>query len=78
MKKEPTSSALDLIARFVDVFTLPVEAHLREALRPEDEEALRKLAAGELDAQQRALIVPLLARNECALEFLASIVKEEG
>lgn len=76
MKHEPNiDDPLALLTRFADAFALPAAAHAREELTPEQEEALRKLAAGELDAKQRARLVPLLARNECALEFLARLAR---
>ena len=69
----PTDVSLDLLARFADAFAVPAEGYAREPLTPEQEESLRKLAAGELDAEARSRLIPLLARNECALEFLARL-----
>ena len=43
----------------------------REELTAEQIDLLRKLADGGMDEQTRATLIPLLAKNEVAMEFLA-------
>ena len=62
-----------VLADFMERFAVPAEGHAREDLTTEEEEQLRLLAAGELDEAGRAKVVPLLARNETAMEFLAQV-----
>ena len=40
-------------------------------LTAEQKNLLRKLADGGMDEQTRATLIPLLAKNEVAMEFLA-------
>jgi hypothetical protein len=72
MTKQPseTDPALDLLLRFTEAFAKPALGHAREELTDDQEEALLKLARGELKAEERKSLVPLLAHNECALEFI--------
>lgn len=66
----PDQSA-HILAEFFDKFARPVEGFAREELTPEQEELLRRLASGELDEETRSALIPLLAGNERAMEFLA-------
>ena len=59
-----------LLAEFLGKFGAPAEGHAREKLTSEEEGQLRKLAAGELDEEERKALIPLLIRNVTAMEFL--------
>ncbi|MGJ8726413.1 MAG: hypothetical protein ACSHYB_17835 [Roseibacillus sp.] len=65
----------DLLESFLGLFGKEVQAHGREELSEADKERLRQLAAGQLAKEERSALVPLLASNESAMEFL---VKEAG
>jgi hypothetical protein len=61
-----------IIAGFLDAFAVAAEGHARNVLSAEDEEALQKLARGELDDDERQPLVSLLAGNEVAMEYLVA------
>ena len=71
--KDPHTSdqSARILAEFFDKFARPVEGFAREDLTLEQEDLLRRLVNGELDEQARSALIPLLARNERAMEFLA-------
>ena len=61
-----------ILTEFLDKFTLPVRGFAREELTADQEDLLRRLASGELDEKTRNTLIPLLAKNELAMEFLAA------
>ena len=77
MKSELELSDLDLgiLGRFLATFGTEITPHARIELTEEEKEELIKLAAGELDHERRKELVPLLMKNEIAIEFL---VEEAG
>lgn len=60
-----------ILAAFCDKFAAPVQGFAREELTTDQKDLLAKLANGELDERTRQALVPLLAKNEMAMEFLA-------
>lgn len=58
------------LAAFLALFGDEVQAHGREDLSEEEKKALRKLAAGDLNEEGRKALIPLLAQNEVAMEYL--------
>lgn len=72
-EKQQQEEDFRILAEFMERFAIPAEGHARENLTAEQEDLLRRLAAGELDAESRAALIPLLARNEIAMEFLAKL-----
>lgn len=62
-----------MITKFLDALARPVEGFGREELTVVQEEQLTRLAAGELEAEERSALVPLLLRNEVAMEFLVRL-----
>ena len=60
-----------ILAKFCDKFAAPVQGFAREELTADQKGLLAKLANGELDESTRQALIPLLAKNELAMEFLA-------
>lgn len=76
MKNSPCSEpALDLVEQFVGLFGQATEAHARKELTEEEKSALVAFASGELDEAGRKNLIPLLAQNTTALEFLATLLR---
>lgn len=77
MKSELELSDLDLgiLEQFLATFGTEITPHARIELTKEEKDELIKLAAGVLDDERRKELVPLLMKNEIAIEFLA---KEAG
>ena len=73
MMEEPHTDdqSARILAEFFDKFAIPVQGDAREELTAEQIDLLRKLADGGMDEQTRATLIPLLAKNEVAMEFLA-------
>ncbi|NNC90464.1 MAG: hypothetical protein HKN82_18565 [Akkermansiaceae bacterium] len=67
-------ASLRVVATFFDKFGAPVEGHAREDLTREQRSQIERLAAGDLSDEERETIVPLLIRNEAAIELLAATV----
>ena len=60
-----------ILAQFCDKFAAPVQGFAREELTADQKNLLAKLASGGLDEPTRQALIPLLAKNELAMEFLA-------
>lgn len=75
MNTNPQSHPARILCEFLGKFGVPAEGHSREELSEKEREALRRLAAGELGETERLALVPLLAHNEVAMEFLADQTK---
>lgn len=66
------------IDSFLKVFGTEVQAHGREELSELEELQLRRLAAGELDDEERKRLIPLLVHNEQAMEYLVEELRKSG
>ena len=70
-----TGGEFDILESFLGLFGKEVQAHGRKELSESEKNRLRRLAAGELEKEERSALIPLLTSNEMAIEFL---VKEAG
>lgn len=81
MTAEPSSPQqdLDIISRFLAALDRPAAGHARAELTPAQRAEIEALARGQLDgdAQRRSALVPLLCRNETAIEYLTSLLKSQ-
>ena len=68
-------AALDLLEGFLTRFDQAAVAHAREELSDDEKSSLAAFAAGELDEPARKALIPLLAHNTTALEYLAGLLK---
>ena len=73
MTEEEKKAARDwqMLKAFLGTFDDEAQARGREELSEEDKEGLRQLASGELGEKEQEKLVPLLIKNELAMEFLA-------
>ena len=69
-----TDSALALLESFLAHYDQAAVAHARVELKPEQKASLDAFARGDLDKAQRKALMPLLAHNTTALEYLAELL----
>jgi hypothetical protein len=69
-----TDTTIDLLEGFLARFDQAAVAHAREDLKPEQKSSLDAFARGELGEAERKKLVPLLAHNTTALEYLAELL----
>jgi len=73
------SSSLDLFARFLDLFDHEAVPHQTPGdLTLEEIEQLHALARGELNEAARRELMPLLSKNQAALEYFAELLKQNS
>lgn len=79
MNTDHPSSGGDLriLIDFLGAFGLSAVAHAREELTDQEKRGIQDLSRGELTAEQRSSLVPLLAKNENAIELLAALLKKD-
>ena len=65
--------SLDLIETFMRRFYVEAVARGDEPLTEGQKKSLQRLAAGELDSEERNALIPLLAKNTTAMEYLSSL-----
>jgi hypothetical protein len=68
-------STLGLLENFVGHFDQAAVAHAREELTAEERTSITAFARGQLDDAARKQLIPLLAHNTTALEYLAALLK---
>lgn len=64
---------LGVLDHFLGLFGAEVIPHAREELNEDQKKQLRQLSAGQLDDDERKTLIPLLAKNEVAMEYLAKL-----
>lgn len=67
----------ELFSSFLSAFDTEAVAHARIELTVEEKASLQAFANGGLDALQRKALIPLLAHNTTALEYLADLIKKQ-
>ena len=67
--------AFRIVQRFLGVFNLPAVAHAREELSAEQKTLIASFAQGGMKAGDRQTLMPLLAHNTTALEYLAELLQ---
>lgn len=68
---------LKILNNFLGAFDVAALAHARVDLTDQEKRDIEDLARGELSAGQRSSLVPLLARNENAIELLAEHLRKD-
>ena len=68
-----TEDEFDRLDAFMKAFGQSAAARGREELTEEQKALLKELAAGSLGTEARTKLVPLLAKNEVAMEYLAQV-----
>jgi hypothetical protein len=71
----PSDAVLDLLEGFFTRFDQSAVAHAREELTAEEIASLKAFAKGDLNDTERKALIPLLAHNTTALEYLAGLLK---
>lgn len=74
--EHPSNDDLKVLHDFLGAFDLSALAHARVDLTAQEARGIEDLARGELSQEQRSALVPLLAKNENAIELLASLLKK--
>lgn len=73
MSNKQTENDFESVFQFLEKFESGVEMRGRDELAEVEQEALKKLALGQLDPGARSTLIPLLIKNEVAMEFLAKV-----
>ena len=76
--ESPDEPFVRKIDSFLKVFGTEVQARGREELSEFDKLQLQRLAAAELDEQERRDLIPLLIHNEKAMEYLVAKLRQSG
>lgn len=67
---------LETLLSFYDFFQTDAEPRGRFELSEMEKDKLERLANGQLCEREREEIIPLLAKNEVAMEFLADLLNQ--
>lgn len=68
---------LKILNNFLGAFDVSALAHARVELTDREKRDIEELSRGELSDAKRSSLVPLLARNENAIELLAALLKKD-
>jgi hypothetical protein len=70
-----TDPSIEVLQRFLGIFDVAAVAHAREELSAEQKATIAAFARGEMSESERHELIPLLAHNTTALEYLAELLK---
>ena len=68
-------NTIEDLLRFMSKFHGEAEGRARTELSDDDKAVLTALAEGKADEGQRETAIPLLSKNEMAMEYLADLLR---